>query len=133
MAFINDVQPLNRVTLRDSGMPPSVDEFSEDFAGFPIISAIDYFSDYYQIPLDKCSRDLTAFLSVLGLVRMTQLLQGWRNSVGTFQRVIGKIHYRQIPHEVRPFVDDVVIKGPKIRYNNEEIAPGIRRFVYEYA
>ena len=45
--FINDVQPLNRVTICDSGMPPSVDEFSEDFAGYPITSAIDYFSGYY--------------------------------------------------------------------------------------
>src|SRR6266516_4141866 len=36
--FINDVQPLNKVTIRDSGMPPSVDEFSEDFAGYPIVT-----------------------------------------------------------------------------------------------
>lgn len=35
--FINDVQPLNKVTIRDSGMPPSVDEFSEDFVGYPIL------------------------------------------------------------------------------------------------
>ena len=35
--FINDVQPLNKVTIRDSGMPPSVDEFSEDFAGYLIV------------------------------------------------------------------------------------------------
>ena len=74
--FINDVQPLNRVTIRDSGMPPSVDEFSEDFAGYPIVSAIDYFSGYYQIPLDRRSRDLTAFLTALGLVRMTRLPMG---------------------------------------------------------
>jgi hypothetical protein len=26
--FINDVQPLNKVTIRDAGMPPAVDEFS---------------------------------------------------------------------------------------------------------
>ena len=132
--FINDVQPLNRVTIRDSGMPPAVDEFSEDFAGYPIISAIDYFSGYYQISLDKRSRDLTAFLTDLGLVRMTRLPQGWTNSVATFQRVIGKVHYRQIPDEARAFVDDVVLKNrTKARYDNEEIAPGIRRFVYEHA
>src|SRR6266496_2652956 len=34
--LINDVQPLNGVIIRDSGLPPSVDEFSEDFAGYPI-------------------------------------------------------------------------------------------------
>jgi hypothetical protein len=123
----------NKVTIRDSGMPPSVDEFSEDFARYPITSAIDYFSGYYQIPLDKSSRGLTAFMSLLGLVRMTRLPQGWTNSVAEFMRIIGKVHYRQIPHEVRPFLDDVGIKGPKSRYNDEEISPGVRRFVFEHA
>jgi len=66
--FINDVQALNKVTIRDSGMPPQVDEFSEDFAGYPIVSAIDYYSDYDQMTLDKKSRDLTAFLTELDLV-----------------------------------------------------------------
>jgi len=45
--LINDVQPLNKVTIRDSGLPPAVDEFSEDFADYPISSAIDYYSGYY--------------------------------------------------------------------------------------
>jgi hypothetical protein len=90
--FINDVQWLNKVAIRDYGMPPSVDKFSEDFAGYPITSAIDYFSGYYQIPLDKSSRDLTAFMTLLGLVRMTRLPQDWTNSVAEFIRIIGKVH-----------------------------------------
>ena len=131
--FINDVQSLNKVTIRDSGMPPSVDEFSEDFAGYPIVTAVDYFSGYNEIPLDKDSRDLTAFLSDIGLVRNTRLPQGWCNSVATFQRIVGKVHCQQIPHEVRLFIDDAGIKGPKSRYNDEETSPGIRRFVAEHA
>ena len=31
--LINDVQQLNKVTIRDSKMPPNVDKFSPDFAG----------------------------------------------------------------------------------------------------
>jgi len=81
--FINDVQSLNKVTIRDSSIPPSVDEFSEDFTGYPIISAISYFSGYYQIPLDKSCRDLTAFMSLLGLVQI--------NSVAEFMGIIGKV------------------------------------------
>jgi hypothetical protein len=30
-----------KVTIRDSGMPPLVDEFSKDFAEYPILSSID--------------------------------------------------------------------------------------------
>jgi len=131
--FINDVQQLNKVTIRDSGMPPSVDEFSEDFAGYPITSAIDYYSGYYQVPLDKESQDLTAFVTELGLVRMTRLPQGWTNSVACFQRVMGKVHWRQIPRHVRPFLDDCGIKGPKDRYGDVEILLRVRQFVYEHA
>ena len=131
--FINDVQLLNGVTIRDSGMPPSVNEFSEDFAGYPITSSADYYSGFNQIGLDILSRDLTAFLTELGLVRSTRLPQGWTNSPSIFQRVMGKVHYRQIPHEVRPFLDDCGIKGPKDRYDDVEIAPDIRKFVFEHA
>ncbi len=69
--FINDVQQLNKVTIHDAGMPPGVDEFSEDFTGYPIVTSVDYYSGYYQITLNKESRDFTAFLTDAGLVRMT--------------------------------------------------------------
>jgi len=131
--FINDVQPLNAVTIRDSGLPPSVDEFSEDFAGYPITSAVDHYSGYNQILLHVLSRDLTAIMTPAGHVRSTRLLQGWTGSVAEYQRIMVKVHYRQIPHEVRPFLDDCGVKGPKSRYNDEEISPGVRRFVHEHA
>ena len=87
---------------------------------YPITSAIDYYSGYYQIPLDMMSRDMTAFMTDLGLVRTSRLPQGWTNSVSVFMRIICKVHWRQIPHQVRPFLDDCGIKGPKDRYGDEE-------------
>ena len=138
--LINNVQPLNAVTIRDSGLPPAVDEFLEDFAMYPITSAIDYYSGYYQILLDMMSRDMTAFMTDLGLVRTSRLPQGWTNSVSVFMRIICKVHWRQIPHQVRPFLDDCGIKGPKDRYGDEEeevvTSVGkvwVRRFVKEHA
>ena len=71
---MNDVQFLNKITIRDFDMPSSIDEFSEDFLEYPIIFMIDYYFDYYHISLDV-SRDLTAFLTALDLVRMTRLSQ----------------------------------------------------------
>jgi len=110
--FINDMQPLNGVTIRDAGMPPSVDEFSEDFAMYPILTSVDYCSGYNQLLLDILSRDLTAFLTDAGLVRQTRLPQGWTNSVVVFQRAIAKVHWKQIPKHARPFLDDLGLRGP---------------------
>ena len=89
--LINDVQLMNKVTIRDAGMPPGADEFSEDFAEYPITSSIDFYSGYYQILLDRQSRDLTAFMSPYGLVRVTRLPTGWTNSVAVFVRAISKV------------------------------------------
>src|SRR5947207_5902824 len=46
---------------------------------------------------------------------------------------MAKVHYKQISHERRPFLDECGIKGPKNRYDDVEISPGVRRFVYEHA
>lgn len=45
---------------------PSVDEFSEEFAGCQMASMIDLFSGYDQIELDVKSRDLTGFQTPIG-------------------------------------------------------------------
>jgi hypothetical protein len=33
LRFIQDLQPVNKVTIRNSGVGPIVDEFAEEFAG----------------------------------------------------------------------------------------------------
>ena len=51
--LINDVQQLNKATIHGLGIPPAVDEFSEDFASYPSTSAIDYYSRYIKTLLTK--------------------------------------------------------------------------------
>lgn len=79
--LVNVAVELNRVTVRDANLPPFADKFSEKFAGCAISSLIDFFSGYNQVELDKESRDLTGFMTPLGLMRMTTLPQGATNSI----------------------------------------------------
>lgn len=101
-------------------MPPSADEFSEEFAGCAISSLIDFFSGYDQVELDEESRDLTGFMTPLGLMRMTTLAQGATNSVAKFVRIVLKILAPHLRDRAKPFLDDVGVKGPKTTYNNEK-------------
>jgi hypothetical protein len=64
---------MNRVTIKNTNMPPSADEFAEEFSEYAIISLINFFSKYDQVELDPLSRDITAFMTPLGLLRMTTL------------------------------------------------------------
>ena len=68
--LINTIIKINRVTIKNANLPPSVNEFSKEFAGYVIAFLIDFFSGYDQIELDKKSRDLTAFHTPIGLLRM---------------------------------------------------------------
>lgn len=52
--------------------------------------------------------------------------------LGQFVRIAHKVLFDHIPKRAKAFLDDVGIKGPKATYNNEELAPGIRRFVVEH-
>ena len=48
LCFIQDLQPVNRVTIRNAGIRPTIDEFAEAFAGRSIYSVGDMYSGYDQ-------------------------------------------------------------------------------------
>ena len=123
---------LNRVTVKNTNLPPSTDEFSEEFAGCAISSLIDFFSGYDQVELDEESQDLTAFMTPLGLIRMTTLPQDATNLVAQFVRIVLKILALHLRDRAKFFLDDVGVKKQKSKYNNEKVAPGIKRYVLEY-
>ena len=48
LRFIQDLEPVNKVTIRNAGIGLSVDEFAEAFAGRSIYSIGDLYSGYDQ-------------------------------------------------------------------------------------
>jgi hypothetical protein len=66
--LINSATYLNIVTRRDTNLPPSVNEFTEEFIGCHIASLVDLYSGYNQILLYPKSRDLIVFFILLRLL-----------------------------------------------------------------
>ena len=135
-----DLQTLNSVTIRDAGLPPIIDNFIEPFSGHSVYSGFDLLSGYDARILHPKSRDLTAFQTPLGLLRYTCLPQGFTNSVAEFQNCTTFILQDEIPHHVGVMIDDIGIKGPPTRYEDDEGTfetipenDGIRRFIWEHA
>jgi len=131
--IVADVQELNRVTVRDASLPPRTDDFAESFVGHVIYGLANLFSGYDGWKLAVVSRPLTTFTCLIGPLRSCVLPQGATNSLPEFQRCTTHTLQEEIPENGNVFVDDVGLKGPTSTYNNSEIAPGIRRFVYKYA
>lgn len=109
---------LNQLTIRDANLFPSIDEFSEKFAGCAISSFIDFFLSYNQIELDKESRNLTGFITPLSFMKMTSLPQRATNSVMQFVRIILKVLNNYLRDQAKLFLDNIGIKGPKTTYHN---------------
>jgi transposase InsO family protein len=140
LRIVHDLQPLNRISVRDAGLPPSLDNFVEPFAGRQCYTVFDLFWGFDARKVHPSSRDLTAFLTPLGLLRITSMPTGYTNSPAEFQQCMVFILQDEIPHTANIFIDDLPIKGPASRYldNHGEPEtlienPGIRRFIWEHA
>jgi len=140
LRIVHDLQPLNKVTIRDAGLPPIVDDFIEPFAGRQCYTVFDLFSGFDARRLDPRSRDLTAFLTPLRLLQLTSLPMGFTNSPAEFQKSMTFILQEEIPDVANIFIDDLPIKGPVSQYLDQYGEPevlkentGIRRFIWEHA
>ena len=111
--LINSAQKINAVSIRDASLPPAVAEFSERFAGYLVVSLVDLFSGYDKCTLDPASRNITAFHTAPGLMRMTTLPMGYTNSVQVFDGVMQTVLQHQIlRRRCEPFIDNVADKPP---------------------
>ncbi|KAL3679949.1 hypothetical protein R1sor_022905 [Riccia sorocarpa] len=133
LRFIQDMQPANKVTIRNMGSGPMVDEFAEAFAGRTIYSMGDLYSGYDQFQLAVKSRDITTMRTPLGLLRMCTLPQGATNSVAHMQNAMNKVLRDFVPEKTMPFLDDIPIKGCTVEEKDESLDErGCRRFVTDH-
>ncbi|KAJ3489617.1 hypothetical protein NLJ89_g11516 [Agrocybe chaxingu] len=133
--LIIDLQDLNSVTIRDSSLPPRVEDFAEGFIGRAIYGAADLYAGFDACILAVKSRPMTAFHSPIGPLQQCTLPMGYTNSIQEFQRDILHALGPEVPESCEVFIDDAGIKGPSDDYQGESIPEnkGIRRFVFEYA
>jgi hypothetical protein len=139
LRMVQSLEPLNKVTIQHSGVPPFTDQVAEHFAGRACGSMMDLFVGYDERALAQSSRDYTTFQSPFGALRLTTLPMGWTNSVPIFHDDVTYILQSEIPHVTQPYIDDVPVRGPATRYIQPDGEPetipentGIRRFVWEH-
>lgn len=139
LRIVQSLEPLNKVTIQHSGVPPFTEQLAEQFAGRACGSMMDLFVGYDERALASSSRDYTTFQTPFGAMRLTTLPMGWTNSVPIFHDDVTHILQAEIPHVTQPYIDDVPVRGPATRYilpngEPETIAEnrGVRRFVWEH-
>ncbi|GBG75558.1 hypothetical protein CBR_g20189 [Chara braunii] len=129
LRWVQDLQRLNAVTVRDAGGLPNADALSEACAGRAIISLIDLYSGYDQFSVYPSDRPMAVMHTPRGLIHMNVAPQGWTNAVAMVQRHMVRAMQPVSPHITQPYIDDLAVKGSKVK-DEQEVMPGIRRFVW---
>jgi hypothetical protein len=133
LRLIQDLQPVNKVRIRNAGIGPSVDVFAEEFVGRSIYSIGDLYSGYDQFQLVVESRDITTMRTPIGLVRMCTLPQGATNSVAHMVNAMNKVLKNIIPETTMLFLDDIPINGCPVEVKDESRnEDGCRKFVTDH-
>ena len=139
LRLVHSLEPLNKVTIRHSGVPPATADIARHFAGRACGGILDIFVGYDERHIDVGSRDLTTFQTPYGPHRLVKLPMGWTNSVPIFHDDVTYLLRDEIPEYTIPYIDDVPVRGPESRYElpgggYETIPenPQIRRFVWEH-
>jgi hypothetical protein len=104
LRIVHDLQPLNTVTVKDSGVPLMIEQYAESFGGRGRYGMFDLFVGYDQCALAEESRDLTTFQTPLGTYKLTSIPMGSTNSMQIFHGDTMFLLQEKIPHVTIPFV-----------------------------
>ena len=105
-----DYTNLNKACPKDPFPLPRIDQVIDSTAGCELLSFVDAYSGFHQIPLNPVDQIKTSFITPYGDYCYRVMTFGLRNVGATYQRCMQKCLHDQIGKNVQVYVDDVIIK-----------------------
>ncbi|WKA01361.1 hypothetical protein VitviT2T_019644 [Vitis vinifera] len=106
-----DYTNLNNACPKDNFPLPRIDQIVDSTAGQGMLSFLDAFSGYHQIPMAPVDEEKTAFITPHGLYCYKVMSFGLKNAGATYQRLMTKIFKPLVGRTVEVYVDDIVVKS----------------------
>lgn len=103
-----DYRALNKKTVKDSYPMPVIDDQLDRLNGKRYFTSLDLKSGYYQIPMSRESRHLTAFVTPDGHYEYTRMPFGLVNAPAVFQHMINKALGKDRYDLAMPYLDDLL-------------------------
>nr|CAN69893.1 hypothetical protein VITISV_005621 [Vitis vinifera] len=106
-----DYTNLNNACPKDSFPLPRIDQIVDSTTGQGMLSFLDAFSGYHQIPMSPTDEEKTAFITPHDLYCYRVMPFGLKNAGATYQRLMTKIFKPLIGHTVEVYIDDIMVKN----------------------
>ena len=104
-----DLRAVNKAVIVDKYPLPNIQELLGELRGATVFSSLDLNSAYHQLLLHEDSRDLTAFITHVGLFRFKRVCFGLASAPSAFQKLMSCALSGL--KGVQCYLDDVVISG----------------------
>ncbi|XP_073137071.1 uncharacterized protein [Henckelia pumila] len=105
-----DFRDLNKACPKDCYPLPRIDQLVDSTAGHELLSFLDAYQGYHQIPLAKEDKDKVSFVTSTGTYCYVVMPFGLKNAGATYQRLMDKVFEQQIGKNIEVYVDDILIK-----------------------
>jgi len=117
-----DYTNLNKACPRDAYPLPNIDRLVDGAAGNKVLSFLDAYSGYNQIPMATANMHKTAFITDDANYFYRVMPFGLKNARATYQRLMNKVFSHLTGHCVEVYVDDMVVKSPSHHQHAEDLA-----------
>eukprot|EP00731_Ephydatia_muelleri_P015573 Em0008g1293a len=108
LRFCIDYRRLNSESLADAYPMPRIDDLIDRLGKARYISTLDLTRGYWQVPMAKASRHLTAFTTPFGLFQFRVMPFGLQGAPATFQRLMDKV-LQGLEDYAAAYIDNLVI------------------------
>ncbi|CAA0820091.1 cysteine-rich RLK (RECEPTOR-like protein kinase) 8, partial [Striga hermonthica] len=106
-----DFSDLNKACPKDNYLLPHIDYMVDATSGHELMSFMDAYSGYNQIPMDPEDSEHTSLYSARGLYCYTMMPFGLKNAGATYQRLVNKMFATLIGHTMEVYVDNMLVKS----------------------
>ncbi len=105
-----DFQKINALTVPDHYPLPVLSELLQSIGKHnTVFTSLDLLSDFWQIPMDEKSREITAFSTYTGHYEWLRLPMGLHSAPLTFQRMVNTLFSAIIGKGLFVYLDDLIV------------------------
>ena len=116
-----DFTNLNNACSKDSFPLPRIDQLVDSTAGHKLLTFMDAFSRYNQIPMAEEDQEKTVFIISQGLYCYKVMPFGLKNAGATYYRLVNQMFEKQIGRNVEVYIDDMLIKSKEVEDHLDDL------------